>query len=54
MIALFLKGKCGWTESDKCWWCGEGWQRREHPFKECKRWKRAVGEGGKHLGKKKE
>ena len=39
MIALFLKEKFGWVESDGCWWCGGGRQSREHLFIECRTWR---------------
>ena len=50
-IAPVLKEKWGWVESDQC---SRGRQSREHPFKECKRWKReittsAMGRGGEYL-----
>ena len=35
VIAPFLKERCGWTDSDRCWWCEKGRQSREHLFKEC-------------------
>ena len=31
----FYKERLGWTDSDRCWWCGRGTQSRENLFKEC-------------------
>ena len=42
MIALFLKEKFGWVESDLCWWCCSDRLSREHLFKECKTWKEEI------------
>ena len=39
MIGPFLKEKRKWVDSDRCWWCNQARQIREHLFKECKEWK---------------
>ena len=44
IIAPFLKDRWGWTNTDRCWWCEEGRQTREHLFKECKAWKEGIEE----------
>lgn len=44
LTAPFLKERWGWTETDKCWWCGRGRQSREHLFKECPTWKKEIRE----------
>ena len=51
MIAPSLKERWGWTESDVCWWCGDGRQSREHLFKECKTWKTEIKELWTEVGK---
>ena len=44
MIALFLRERWGWIDTDMCWWCEEGRQSRDHLFKECKTWKDEIRE----------
>ena len=44
MIAPFLRERWGWIDTDRCWWCEEGRQSRDHLFKECKTWKDAIRE----------
>ena len=42
MIGPFLKEKRKWVDSDRCWWCNQARQIREHLFKECKEWKESI------------
>ena len=51
MIAPFLKERWGWTASDRCWWCNEGRQSRDHLFKECSMWKKEIAELWKEIGR---
>ena len=34
--------RSGWTDTDRCWWCGVARQTREHLFKECRTWEGEV------------
>ena len=40
MIAPFFGDRCGWIDTDRCWWCDGGKQSRDHLFKECRTWER--------------
>ena len=38
----FLEGEVGMDDSDVCWWCDRGRQRRENLFKECTAWTKEI------------
>ena len=50
-IAPFQKERWGWTDSDRCWWCGKGRQSWEHLFKECTAWTKEIRELWTIVGK---
>lgn len=50
MAASFLRDKLGWIGSDLCWWCRRARQTREHLFKECRTWKKAMVTLWKDIG----
>ena len=50
MVASYLKERWGWIDTDKCWWCDGGRQRREHLFKECGTWKDEIRELWEKVG----
>ena len=42
--------RSGWTDTDRCWWCGVARQTREHLFKECRTWEGEVRTLWKEVG----
>ena len=50
MIAPFLRDRWGWIDTDKCWWCEEGRQSREHLFKEFRAWEKEIRELWRTVG----
>ena len=51
LITPFLRDRWGWIETDRCWWCEEGRQSREHLFKECRSWGKEIKELWSTVGK---